>query len=263
MSCVCCYDDVINESISCDTCKSIICSDCLLQFLKNTTPATINKKVNNNMNGVKCLKSGCDGEIELFDISNLFSKEVYNKFLQIWNQLFRYKVEIDTVLDMKKTNSNDISENIYEMKVDEIVNQWSEYLVPKCPTCKQGFNDFDGCFSIECSRCDDNFCGWCLDYSGDKTPVHRHAMHCVKKKDINDNNDYYGTKEQFDFCFARNIMSKINSFLFRNNPIYVDVIIKMKSQFLMHNLKSILVLNLGLCFFLLLISIFVLCLVLS
>lgn len=49
-------------------------------------------------------------------------------------------------------------------------------LVNKCPRCRQAFCDFSNCFALSCSRCDCNFCGWCLADCGED--AHSHVLRC-------------------------------------------------------------------------------------
>lgn len=227
MNCSCCFDTIINDCITCDSCKNSTCSECLVSYLINITPDMIKTKINKDMNGIICLNPECEFTLDLYEISRSLSKDSFNVFHKIWNNLFRYKVEIDTLQINKEQKDETMS----------IVNEWSELLTPKCPSCNQGFNEFDGCFSIKCSRCKHHFCGWCLDYHGESRSVHIHATYCRKKEGININDDYYGSKNEFDICLSRNVMTKINHILIKNNDKkYSEALYKMKKQFEMHGL---------------------------
>lgn len=227
MNCSCCYDAIESDCITCISCKNNTCSDCLVTYLTNFTPDVIKTKINKDMNGIMCLNTECECTLDLYEISRSLSKENFNEFHKIWNNLFRYKVEIDTLQTNKEQKDETMS----------IVNEWFELLTPKCPSCNQGFNEFDGCFSIKCSRCKHHFCGWCLDYHGESRAVHIHATYCRKKEGININDDYYGTKKEFDICLSRNVMTKINHILIKSNhKKYSEALYKMRKQFEMHGL---------------------------
>jgi len=65
----------------------------------------------------------------------------------------------------KKENAlrKDITDTKSTVLAQRIIN---EMLTLRCPlrTCRQAFVDFDGCFSLQCHRCETYFCAWCLAF---------------------------------------------------------------------------------------------------
>lgn len=198
--CSICYENV-KRFLTCGE-TNIICGECLIECLKYSKPEDF--KLISNFS-FKC----SDCEISLYQISQEFDENIMKKALIEWSQITKSNIEHELSIELEKTLRNKI-EN------ENITKKWRDkYLTKHCPNpnCNQVFDDFDGCFSVECVSCKKFFCAWCLEYFNDSTDeTHRHVPNCPKG-----NRNIHGTKKEFEHNFNKLICEKINNKIKRSH----------------------------------------------
>jgi hypothetical protein len=102
--------------------------------------------------------------------------------------------------------SNEVHEEV-QQQIDDARKHAEELMNVRCPRCQQVFNDFSGCFAVNCAyqNCGQHFCGWCLSKHPDSREAHKHvwdsntnSTHCPKR--FSGANQWYGEPEQFLAC---------------------------------------------------------------
>ena len=154
------------------------------------------------------------------EVVNALSDETRGFYLTAHNRLIgEQAVRVDAAERAVKEAAEEerrVQMSAPEREADACKRHISEQILTlRCPHCAQGFNDFEGCFALTCSRatCRWMFCGWCLagDYPGAgkndghrspaPTPVwsacHQHVADCPQALRDRPDNPVFGTIDQF------------------------------------------------------------------
>lgn len=212
--CDVCYEKPSVLKCSCGTHG---CSDCLSSFLQNEPYEVVND------GGIHCMNRQCDVVHTIYTVSRL-PEEDFDKIMTVLNAKRKQKIEHDIINEQKKMKEVEEKMALY----NEIVDM----MTPKCPACKKGFVDFDGCFSIHCS-CQKYFCAWCLEVSTDSSErTHEHVRFC--ESNVHHRGNYFGTKEEFDKSFSNKLC---NDFAALDLDKYTDVLLRAEPQLKLHGLN--------------------------
>ncbi|NBO22176.1 hypothetical protein EBU94_02385 [bacterium] len=225
MSCAICYEDII-AGLKCN-CGTVACGSCLSQHLENIPFETVSES------GINCVSITCTEQHSIYKVCRSFDEATFERIMTSYNRLLRQKIEYDTI-----KSEQEAKEKIdgYEREVLGLFNTLADHLNPKCPSCNQRFDDFSGCFSIRCSRCQKDFCGWCLDFFGTSHVVHQHCTTCPAKNGISATRDFYGTKAQFDKAFAKKVFQTISGIIDVENPLHFDVLVRLMPLLQLHKI---------------------------
>ena len=252
MSCIICYDDT--QNIKCEISNNLICGDCIYMHLKSKTSVEeINFAFSKKLTSIFCFcNNNCTNLIGLHQIPASFDENILIKIHEEWIRCNKTIIENNIIKEQEEIIAKKIEEErkrkesdifLYEVqeKTKEIINN---ILTPKCPHCKQAFDNFSGCFSLKCSRCKYTFCAWCLDFYTIEKPIeeeggyecHNHVSNC--RYNIH-KGDYFGTIEEFDENMSMRIAEQLNN-LIENSPnkeaFYLSVFNNLSVQLESYNL---------------------------
>ena len=253
MSCVICYEE--EKSIECKMSKKFLCGECILMHLKSKISVEeISSTFNNKLTSFFCIcgDKNCDNLIGLYQMSTTFDENILIKIHEEWIRCNKISIENNTIKEqekianakleeIKKRKEADIFLYEVEEKTKDIINN---IFTPKCPHCKQAFDNFSGCFALKCSRCEYTFCAWCLEFSTIEKPreeeegyeCHNHVAYC--RFNIH-KGDYFGTIEEFDENMTLRIWEQLNSLIENNankEAFYLSVFANLKVQLNSYNL---------------------------
>lgn len=84
-------------------------------------------------------------------------------------------------------------------------------LLPPC--CRRGaVLDWDGCLAVECSQCQQHFCGVCFQFSGSGRDVHRHVRECpLRDKATARKHGYYAARGERAQVLRRLYQQRLDS----------------------------------------------------
>ncbi|KAL6048511.1 Ankyrin repeat and protein kinase domain-containing protein 1 [Balamuthia mandrillaris] len=100
-------------------------------------------------------------------------------------------------------------------------------LTLQCPRCQQAFVDFDGCFALECNRCNAALCGWCLQDCG--TDAHKHVRACSFSF-LEGVKGYFGTFEMFKEAQRRRQVRWLEEYVGRLPPAEQEQVVASLQQ---------------------------------
>ena len=226
MNCSICYEP--NSSmIACQSCLITVCASCYIEYIKSLPfqNATL-----------KCVNTACLNCHTVFGLSRIMNEADFECFMSCVIHKQRLLVEMETIKSQEEIQQRALMIGENEKRVIEMVNTISELLTPQCPNCSTKFDDFDGCFSVKCRTCNMDFCGWCMNVCGESHIIHMHATNCPSKEGINHERSYYGTKEQFEYCFASKIAYKLNTSFNKNDKVFKEAISRLEVHLHRHRI---------------------------
>ena len=226
MNCSICYEP--NSSmIACQSCLITVCASCYIEYIKSLPfqNATL-----------KCVNTACLNCHTVFGLSRIMNEADFECFMSCVIHKQRLLVEMETIKSQEEIQQRALMIGENEKRVIEMVNTISELLTPQCPNCSTKFDDFDGCFSVKCRTCNMDFCGWCMNVCGESHIIHMHATNCPSKEGINHERSYYGTKEQFEYCFASKIVSKLNTSFNKEDNVFKDAVSRLEVHLHRHRI---------------------------
>lgn len=222
--CSVCYEEDIT-CLTCNDCNNKVCANCLVQYLKNDNSS-------DDFTTVKCINLRCNNKHTLYALSKVYNSYEWGLIMEVLSCSFKRKIETEVV------NSLPVSTEIDP--VTTLYNNWVDIFTPKCPACNQGFDEFDGCFSITCSRCSNHFCGWCLQFNSPiSDDTHLHCARCPSKAILTNDTSYYGTKEQFQWLFAYRAMHKLHDLIDAGNETHIQVLNRLVDVMKAHSIMFI------------------------
>ena len=120
-----------------------------------------------------------------------------------------------TCLESKRLQSPTVKDRVFHVL--------ENILSVRCPraTCQMQFIDFEGCFALTCSLCNQNFCAYCLSPCTSSATCHTHVLNCPLG-----NNSYFNTFEAFQRVHRQRWERELHDYLdtIANKQIRADVI---------------------------------------
>ena len=106
---------------------------------------------------------------------------------------------------------------------DRVFHILGNILSIRCPrnTCQMQFIDFEGCFALTCTLCNQNFCAYCLGPFPDSSSCHTHVLGCSLG-----NNSFFNTFDAFQRVHRERWTQELHAYLdtIVNGQIRADVI---------------------------------------
>jgi hypothetical protein len=147
-------EEPANDNLKCPNADIYYCNDCIKQFIN-----TLNEK--NNITGKILCPCGCKTQVNW-----KFPAEIAKEYEKFMDKYYEYKESVKS-----KESPNDMS-------FRELVNYVNKtVLTQHCPNCNLVYTDFEGCASLICSGCDEQFCPFCNTY-GYPYDIHLHIEKC-------------------------------------------------------------------------------------
>ena len=248
VSCSICYEDVEKRSvISCKSGKSHFCASCIKEHFKSLRSDTtgIDDKLRySSTNGfqMKCLSPGCseyfNEQDTIWKFSFLLQKD-QNLFALLQAEADKCKRllwEKETLSTVNINNSNnnfdnDDNDDDSSSIVKTLSKKALDRLLLRCPNkrCSAVFLDFEGCCCVKCSRCNNNFCAFCLRYYNlDSPTAHTHVASCSE----NPTRTYY-VSDIVIRCIGVNLrIDQLRSLFLEdaNDRFYFEVITNISSE---------------------------------
>jgi len=115
--------------------------------------------------------------------------DAFPSYLTALQKVVESRTTVQVHANIAEENARIARMNEQERKVhDSRKHITEEILTLKCPreNCRQAFLDFDGCYALNCSKCNCGFCAYCLKDCG--RDAHAHVANCP----IGGNRGVYG-----------------------------------------------------------------------
>jgi hypothetical protein len=228
VDCIVCYEEQSGMIKCCN--NHNMCLTCIASYLKSKISIEEIQDVFKDETLMFCMAGkNCSQTISLYQIIKLCSEDLFNDLYFQWKRCSNILIEYSII----KEQENIKIHNAHEKELFDKTQTVIDMLSAKCPGCSQVFDNFTGCFSLQCFKCSCYFCGWCLNFhTKSNQDTHRHVRTCQYNKR---KGDYYGEISDFQEMLSLQIMKKINK-LVEQNDIYVYICDNLKIQLNLHNL---------------------------
>jgi Ankyrin repeats (3 copies) len=177
--CCICFDSITGKSISCSSSDHHICIVCLDSYVSAETSSS-KQRIAANKGKLCCPGDGCSNVFEHHELAQHLPPETFGKLLVAWQACIE-QAAMQTAAEQAK------QELAREAAKDDVgkakAHVLDSILTLKCPRCHKAFDDFDGCFALQCSDegghgCGACFCGYCLKDCGNSKQAHAHVAVC-------------------------------------------------------------------------------------
>lgn len=221
--CCSCYTD--ESEINCSQGHQY-CDECFGSYLRDNISAERSKKSIEHYSKkgtIPCIYNDCKGSFDEDDILGL-SKETMKEYCKT------SKILCSEMAEMERQNlMNNVIHHQDNNKqiVETIVTKIREILTNciSCPYCGKTFFDFEGCLALNCSYCDNGFCGLCLKKHDSRDPdstksalTHTWVTECSNKlqgevKELYGINGYFMNSAKWPLWKERIQIVAINTYL--------------------------------------------------
>ena len=187
MTCVCCLEDCSqDDGLSCD-CGVFICgrssNGCLANHVISSISYENIGRFIEHQGKIRCMLP-CEKAYDDWKIAQLLRSVHYTQYQTAQINILEGKISRD--IEAEYEERLQIALNSSKTHDDQVKEEMRAYisqniLTLKCPekSCGQAFVDFDACCALECSRCQEMFCAWCLkSFKKNRNACHRHIGKC-------------------------------------------------------------------------------------
>ena len=186
------------------------CADCFNNALGSILRVNESEKMKVLFNGCKvrcqyCFSAGITSAYDMQTCARFATRTNYDSYTQlcVQRQVSRTQEELEArlfasqrQLEIAKSQNPDATrlgacvcccivciDDLMIFTEHMIVDIGNECVLPRCPNeeCKWPLVDFDGCCAIDCLRCGNYYCAWCLTGFGTHGSIacHAHVRSCL------------------------------------------------------------------------------------
>ena len=207
--CCICYDDT--EDVFCTSHRHIMCQECFENHvLAETKHIDFNGTVKCPLHRMR--ECDCEGYTVSFIAKHVPEKvfaEYDRKRYEVKEKFLITKIEDDFKKKLALEQSMTELQKNRQYVVDNI-------LTLRCPKCNQAYHDFEGCLSLQCSKCKCYFCAKCHHRSADSRTSHNHVATCAVGGKLR-HGSFFASKNEI-FNFQNHMRShKLKQFLTRRS----------------------------------------------
>ena len=147
-------EESANNNFKCPNADIYYCNDCIKQFIES-----LNEK--NNITGKILCPCGCKTQVNWKIPAEI--EEEYEKFM---DKHYEFRESIKYKASPENITFSGLINHINDMVFTQ-----------HCPNCKLAYTDFEGCASLSCNSCNEQFCPFCNTH-GYPYDIHTHIEQC-------------------------------------------------------------------------------------
>jgi hypothetical protein len=153
-----------------------ICVDgCLATYIHSEYPR---RAIVNNDGCIQCPVDGCSVAINtnIHALAAVLDRATFQILLDAYVAATS-TAAVTTGTDPRHHHMADLKFQAWATAVEAM-------LTPQCPWCQQAFYDFDGCYAIDCGKCERAFCGLCNTRLPEDPDPHDHVRRCFSNPQL-------------------------------------------------------------------------------
>jgi hypothetical protein len=222
-SCCICMEDLSScgPSITCKGGAHVVCFFCLELYVKEE--AAFNKqRITTNKGKLCCPGHSCANIFEHHELAQHLSPASFAELLSAWQVCIEQTAVLAAEEQARVAAEAEALKSAVTRARSHIIDN---LLTLQCLRCHKAFENFDGCFAVQCrdtrgNGCRAHICAYCLEcfvYPGD---AHKHVVSCPHN--TTKDRSLYGTQEGFTAVQKQRRTQLVQQFL-KTLPLKLQV----------------------------------------